>query len=41
MTITKHICVLREKGIVKRIGSKKNGQWVIEEENLAGVSLPA
>ena len=33
-TITKHIRVLREKGIIKRIGSKKNGQWVIEEETL-------
>ena len=33
-TVTKHIRVLREKGIIKRIGSKKNGQWVIEEETL-------
>lgn len=33
-TITKHIRVLKEKGIIKRIGSKKNGQWVIEEETL-------
>ena len=30
-TVTKHIRVLREKGIIKRIGSKKNGQWKIEE----------
>lgn len=30
-TVTKHIRVLREKGIIKRIGSKKNGQWIIEE----------
>ena len=33
-TVTKHIRVLKEKGIIKRIGSKKNGQWEIEEETL-------
>lgn len=33
-TVTKHIRALREKGILKRIGSKKNGQWVIEEQIL-------
>lgn len=33
-TVTKHIRVLREKGVIERKGSRKNGQWIVREEIL-------
>ncbi|MCM1122380.1 MAG: putative DNA binding domain-containing protein [Eubacterium sp.] len=33
-SITKHIRILREKGIIERTGSKKKGQWTIKEKIL-------
>lgn len=33
-TVTKHIRVLKEKGVIERIGSKKNGQWIVKAEVL-------
>ncbi len=33
-TVTKHIRVLKEKGVVERRGSKKKGQWIVREEIL-------
>lgn len=29
-TVTKHIRILREKGLVERVGSKKAGQWAVK-----------
>ncbi|MCM1126889.1 MAG: putative DNA binding domain-containing protein [Lachnospiraceae bacterium] len=33
-TVTKHIRLLREKGIIERRGSKKSGQWIVKKESL-------
>ena len=33
-TVTKHIRLLRENGIIERTGSKKSGQWIVKKEIL-------